>query len=108
MAAHCFEFAADDEAELDDEAREILLGLRELCRGAWEGVAPVQTLATSEDRHLRLRIEHAEDRRQWFDLLVGDGYTEINGPGGSEYSGYLTPDETLDRVRERLARWMRH
>lgn len=105
MTARYFDLAADDEPEHDYEAREILLALRDLCSDAAQRLTPAQTLARCEDRHLRLRIEHPEDRRQWFDLLVGDGYTEINGPGGREYSGYLTPNKTVAYMRERLARW---
>jgi hypothetical protein len=96
MRGRFFELSDEDERALDEDARDILEGLRRLCSETKGQVSPDQVLAAPEERHLRLRLSRSAD--DWVNLLVGDGYTEFTRSGEKTYRGYLTPQETIARV----------
>jgi hypothetical protein len=87
----------EDEADLDDESRQILEGVRHLCSLPESGLRTQKVSATREERHLRLRLQRSPE--DWVDLLVGDGYAEFSRSDEKTYAGYLTPQETVARVR---------
>jgi hypothetical protein len=100
MGGDFLPLADEEEADLDEDSREILRALRHLCSEDASGLRTDQALAAREERHLRLHLQRGPN--DWVDLLVGDGYTEFTRSGEKTYEGYLTPEETVAGVRE----WM--
>src|SRR4051794_6327416 len=76
MSDDFLHLAGEDEADLDDESRQILEGVRHLCSLPESGLRTQNVSATREERHLRLRLQRSPE--DWVDLLVGDGYTEFS------------------------------